>query len=92
MSNTISDLVEWGKHWRPSGWIEREVGRIGESKIGYANTVSSAKVQLFRVGNRNGPLNVRVAMGGNQTLILSQENAFQLADLLIRAADDINDE
>ena len=92
MSKMLSDLIEWGKHWRPSGWIEREIGRVGENKIGFANTESWAKVQLFRAGSRNGPLNVRVVMAGKQTLVLSQENAFQLADLLIRAADDINDE
>jgi len=91
MPPIFDDVVKWSKHWRPSGWIEREIGRIGEGRFGFTTSRSYARVQLFRARTREGPLRVRLVFAGKQTLNLSKENAFRLADYLIRAADEIDD-
>ena len=86
----MDDARDFLDHWTPDGWVEREVGRVSNFAPNKTQKYVTAVVQIIETGGRGGEPAVRVKFKGQGvSFVFRPDAALELADYLIRAADDI---
>ena len=89
----IDKTVEWFKHKVPEGWAHSAESAQYRSTVGLNTYNYDVKIQRISSSKEEPPCALRLSRPSQPkfSLVLSPEAAFDLADRLIKGADDISE-